>query len=422
MARWTASRDASRMNLDWSAIRAQYPIAERCIYLNTGWSGPSSLTTVRTMQARAEREAFDGPSTLDVRHEKGLLVQHVRAGVAELIGADEDEVALTYTTTEGVNTVLRGIGLGAGDEVITCNLEHNAVMVPSYLARDRDGIDLKIVRLRSDEDAAGIVDAFAAAMSRRTKLLLVSHVSYNRGTRLPMHELCEVAHASGALVAVDAAQSAGQIAFDVRDMGCDFMALPGHKWLLGVDNCAFMYVRRELIERLQPLSVVHGANRRYDFEGHFEYANDTIHKFELTTHSGAVLAGMEVALAEAKAIGITAIEARCLELASRFIEGVRDVEGVRITTPLDASVRSGIVTFEIGGLRPTEIVAALGQHWRIVARVCNDRRVRLCFHMFNDETDVDAAIDAVREITASGLPAGTMSDAEYREMLLESED
>ena len=410
------------MDIDWQAVRAQYPVTERCVYLNTGWSGPSSITTVRTMQARAEREAFEGPSTLEVRHEKGLLVRQVREAAAQLIGADADEVALMYTTTEGVNTVLRGLGLGAGDEIITCNLEHNAVMVPSYQARERDGVGLKIVRLGTEQGPAEIVNAFEAAMSERTRLLVLSHVSYNRGTRLPMREICEMAHARGALVAVDAAQSVGQVAFDVREMGCDFLAMPSHKWLLGPDNAAFLYVRAEHIERLRPLSVVHGAARRYDYEGHFEPADDTIHKFELTTHSGAVLAGTEVALAEAQAIGITAIEGRCLELATRFLDDVRNIAGVRITTPTEPSLRTGIVTFEIEGLRPGEVVAALGQHWRVVARVCNGRRVRVCFHVFNNESDVDTAVEAVRALRARGLPAETMTEQQYNDMLLESED
>jgi L-cysteine/cystine lyase len=321
-----------------------------------------------------------------------------------------------------MNTVIRGMGLNAGDEILTCNMEHNAIMVPSYLARDRDGVSVNIVRFRFDEDAPQILAAFEAAMTLRTKLLLLSHVSWNRGTRLPMREICSMAHAHGALVAVDAAQSAGQIAFDVRTMDCDVLALPGHKWLLGPDGAAFMYVRRPLIERLQPLAVVHGANRRYDFEGHFEYANDTIHKFELTTHSGPVLAGIETALQLAGDLSMPAIERRCLDLASRFINGIRPLARVRITTPFDASVRSGIVTFEIAGENPSEVCAALWQIARVVVRVCNDRRVRACFHIFNDESDVDRTIDAVAQIAERGLPPGTPTEAEYKEHLLEAFD
>jgi L-cysteine/cystine lyase len=407
---------------DWSAVRAQFPIADRCVYLNTGWSAPSPRGVVDAVQHRLEREAYDGPTAPDVRNEKALLVGRVKEAVGALIGAEPDDLALIYTTTEAMNTAVRGIGLEPGDEVLVCNMEHNAIMVPAYVARMRDGVGVNVARFRFDEDASQLLDGLEAAMTPRTKLLLLSHVSWNRGTRLPMREICAMAHARGALIAVDAAQSAGQIAFDVLDLDCDMLALPGHKWLLGPDGAAFLYIRRDLIERVQPLAVVHGANRHYDFEGNFDYANDTMHKFELTTHSGPVLAGLEASLALIASIGMAAIEARCLALASRFIDGIMPLDSVRLTTPLHPSVRSGIVTFELRDLNPSETCAALWQLDRISGRVCNDRRVRLCFHIFNDESDVDRAVRAVAQIAKHGIPLGTPTEAEYKAYLLEAQD
>lgn len=387
------------------------------------------MAVVEAMRARAEREAYDGPTSPDVRHEKALLVRGVRERAARLIGADVDEVALTYTTTEGMNTALRGLGLGPGDEVIICNLEHNAVMVPAYYARLRDGMSVKVVRLPStDETAQSIVDEFERAMSPATQLLVLSHVAWNRGTRLPMREIVEMAHAHGALVCVDAAQSAGHINLDVREMGCDMLAFPGHKWLLGPDGAAFLYVRRELIERVQPLSVVHGANRRYDYHGNFEYASDSIHKFELTTHSGPVLAGLTVAMDAALEHGVAPIEGHCMGLADAFVAGLRRIAGVRITSPLDPSVRSGIVTFAIGELDPHQCVSALwggAAMWageRVVMRVCNDARLRACFAAYNSAKDVETALRAVEGIARDGIPAGTPTAEEWTAYMADGED
>jgi len=410
------------MATDWAALRSQYPITDRCVYLNTGWAGPSSREVVRVMQERAEREAFEGPTSPHVRYEKAVLVERIKSAIARLIGADDDELALIYTTTEGMNTIVRGLRLGASDEVLVSNLEHNAVMVPAYMAREREGIGVAIARLRMNEDEQGIIDAFDAAITDRTRLVMLSHVSWNRGTRLPLREICDLAHARGALVAVDGAQSAGHIAFDVNELGCDFLALPAHKWLLGPAGAAFLYVRRDHIERLDPLAVVHGANRRYDFEGHFEYASDTIRKFELTTHSGPVLAGLEVALWELQAIGIDEVERRCRALGSRFTDAVAGITGVRVTSHTDAPLRTGIVTFEIADHDPSRVCAALWSLDRIVARVCNDRRVRVCFHVFNDESDVERTLAAVRNIAEHGLPGGTPSAEEYKSRLLEAVD
>jgi L-cysteine/cystine lyase len=403
--------------------RDAFPVTSRCVYLNTGWSGPSSTAVVEAMRRRVEREAFDGPTSPDVRHEKAELVCGARERAARLIGAGVDEVALTYTTTEGMNTALRGLGLGPGDEALTCNLEHNAVMVPSYYARMREGFTVRVVRFPSaDETAASIADEIERAIVPATKLLVLSHVSWNRGTRLPMRDICERAHARGALVCVDAAQSAGHVAFDVREMGCDILAMPGHKWLLGPDGAAFLYVRRDLIERLQPLAVVHGANRRYDYHGNFDYANDSIHKFELTTHSGPVLAGLTVAMDAAMAAGLPAIEAHCVGLADRFVGGLRRIDGVRTTTPLDPSVRSAIVTFTIGELNPHECAAALWLLDRVVVRVCNDARLRACFAAFNDAADVGRALTAVERIARAGIPAATPSATEWTARLRDGED
>ncbi len=403
--------------------RSTFPITAERIYLNTGWSGPSSVAVVEAMRIRAEREAYFGPTSPDVRNEKATLVRGVRERVARLIGASLDEVALTYTTSEGMNTVLRGLGLGAGDDVVICNLEHNAVMVPTYYARLREGFSVNVVRFPStDESAQSMVETFEQAMTPATKLLVLSHVSWNRGTRLPMREIIAMAHARGALVCVDAAQSAGHIAFDVRDMDCDFLALPGHKWLLGPDGAACFYVRQDLIERLQPLAVVHGANRNYDYKGNFEYANDSIHKFEMTTHSGSVLAGLTVALDTAAGAGASVIEAHCVGLADRFVAGLTSMPNIRITTPLDRSVRSGIVTFQIGEHNPHQVAAALWASDKIVVRVCNDARLRACLAAYNDESDVDSTLAAIERIARHGLPDGTPTAEAWTASMRDAED
>ena len=107
---------------------------------------------------------------------------------------------------------------------------------------------------------------------------------------------------------------------------------------------------------------------------------------------------------------------------ARFIDGIARMAGVRITTPLDPTARSGIVTFEIGDYSPSEVVSALWYIDRIVARVCNDRRARVCFHIFNDEQDVDRAVAALEQIATHGLPAGTLSEDEYKTLLAEAYD
>ncbi|MEX1254503.1 MAG: aminotransferase class V-fold PLP-dependent enzyme, partial [Dehalococcoidia bacterium] len=282
--------------LDWPALRARFPVTERLIYMNTGWSGPSAREVVEAVQRRIEREAFDGPTTLEVRHEKALLVREARAALASLIGAGPDDVALLGSTTEGVNVVLRGLGLGPGDEVLTCNLEHSSVMVPCYELRRQTGVAVKIARSSASETAEELARLFEQAITPRTKVVVVSHVSYNRGARLPVERIVRAARNAGALVLLDGAQSVGQIALDIPALGVDCYAFPAHKYVLGPDGIGALYIRPDLIERLQPTAVAHGASEFYDFEGNFTPVAASMRKFEMATHSGPLLAGVVAAV------------------------------------------------------------------------------------------------------------------------------
>jgi L-cysteine/cystine lyase len=405
---------------DWPAFRARFPVTERVVYLNTGWSGPSAREVIAAIEARAEREAFDGPTTLDVRHEKALLVREARAALASLIGADD--VALTNTTTEGINLVLRGLGLRAGDEVITCNLEHSSVMVPCYELRRQLGVEVTVVRSSAEEPLDELARLFEQAISAKTKLVLISHISYNRGTRLPVERIIRAAHDAGAFVLLDGAQPAGQIEINVRALGVDAYSFPAHKYVLGPDGVAALYIRRDQIERIAPFAVAHGASEYYDFEGSFTPVTDTLRKFEMTTHSGPLLAGVITAVGLLRELGIANVERRVKELSSRLIDGIQRIPGATLPGPLDPALRSGLVVFTVGDLDPNETCAALWQLRRVVGRVVNDKRVRLSVASFNNEADIDAALDAIEYLATRGLPPNAMSAQQFKDMVAEEDD
>lgn len=410
------------MTTDWTAFRARFPVTGRLVYLNTGWSGPSSRDVVEAISARAQREAFDGPTTLDVRHEKALLVQETRTALAGLIGATTDDLALLTTTTDGVNIVLRGLGLGPGDEVLTCNLEHSSVMVPCYELRRQAGVEVEVVRSSAQESAGELAALFEDAIGPQTRLVVISHISYNRGTRLPVERIIRAAHDRGALVLLDAAQSVGQIEVDVRALNVDFYAFPAHKFVLGPDGVGALYIQPELVERVQPWAVAHGASDYYDFEGNFTPRPATMRKFELTTHSGPLLAGVVTAVRLLQDTGIENIEARIRQLADRLIDGLQRIDGVAVHGPLDPALRSALVTFTVRDLDPNETCAALWQLRRVVGRVVNDKRVRLSVAPFNDESDIDAALTAIEQLAARGLPPGAMSAQQFKDLVAEDDD
>jgi L-cysteine/cystine lyase len=349
-------------------------------------------------------------------------VQEARAAFASLIGARARDIALLGSTTEGVNIVLRGLGLSPGDQVLTSNLEHSSVMVPCYELARQTGVEVKIARSPANETEDELAQLFEEEITTRTRLVVLSHISYNRGTRLPVERIVEAAHAAGALVLLDGAQSAGQLALDVPSLGADFYAFPAHKYVLGPDGAGALYIRPELIERVQPMAVAHGAAEAYDFDGNFTPDTASMRKFEMATHSGPVLAGVVEAARLLHETGLPDIEARLLALSSRLTEGLQRIQGVTIRGPLDPALRSALVTFTVADLDPNETAAALWQLRRIVGRVVNDKRVRLSLAIFNDESDVDAALEAIEQLARHGLPEGAMSREEYKRLEAEDDD
>ncbi len=391
--------------IDVDGIRAQIPAAGESIYLNTGWQGPCPLPVIRAVQETFEAES-EG-ATAPPQNERRLeTVRRARRGLADLIGAEPEELSLQQSTTEGINIVLAGLGLKPGDEVITCSLEHPSVVVPSYYARDRWGASLKIVPLSAGDSGADIVAKFDQAATEALRLIVVSHIAYGSGQLLPVRELSRLARARGAYLLVDAAQSVGHIPVDVRQLECDFLAFPGHKWLLGPAGTGALFVRRDLIERLDPPKVGPHAAQSYNFQGDFRPATDRIQKFELSTSSVPLLAGLNAALEFVREIGPTAVHERAVSLARYATRRLASVPGIGFVSPAEpAMVASGLVSFSLPQVSPDVLTACLWEEGRVVARTVPDAAcTRISLHVFNTEQEVDVVEGLLQELARAGPP------------------
>ena len=181
--------------------------------------------------------------------------QELRESLAAFLNVSTEELTLTQNTTEGQNLVINGLAWQQGDEVITFSLEHNSVLAPCYYLERRHGTVTKVLPLAPDEDHDSIVSKVEAAITPRTKLLFMSHVQFKSGLRMPAERLREVTRQHGVLMLLDGAQGAGHVQLDLHALGCDFYAMPGHKWMLGPDGTGALYIRRELIEQVTPMKV-----------------------------------------------------------------------------------------------------------------------------------------------------------------------
>jgi len=389
--------------VDIESLRREIPATQQLVYMNTGWSGPSPRCVVEAIKERLEYESYEGPTARPVLESRRLLGQRAREAVAGLLGATAEEVSLTQNTTEGLNIVLNGLGWKAGDEIITCNLEHSSVLVPVFYLKQRRGLQVKVVDLEATDSVEQVLAKFEAACSPRTRLFCLSHIMYTVGLRLPLKEICEIAHRRGALVLVDAAQSVGQVPLNMRELGCDFYAIPGHKWVLGPDGVGALYIKKDLISRLEPMKSG-GASAAYDLDGNLTPNSDQIKKFELTTTSGPLWAGLVAAIEFLQGIGQEAIEARVLSLAAQMRGLLEGIDGVSLLSPQGGPLATGLVTFAVQGMTPQEVGDALWERGRIVSRtVSHPQGLRLSLDFFNTEAELDRVADIVGQLARQGV-------------------
>ena len=389
----------------WAWLRQQTPVLREYAYLNTGWSGPLSAPVVEAMRRWLDLELDHGPTTRRVMDDRIELGGRMREVTAQLLGADADEIAITGNTTEGLNIVINGLDLGPGDGVVTTSVEHSSGIVPAYYLRERRGVELEIVAVAAEDTPGAIVERFAAALGERARLVIISEISYSTGQLLPLAEIVQAAHRVGALVLVDGAQTAGHIPIDVHASGVDCYAIPSHKWLCGPDGLGALYIRRDLIPEIEPAKVAGRAAASYDLEGHFEPEREQITKYELTTVSGALIAGTVAATEQHLASGEQAVFDRALELC-RYAERRFDrIEQVTVTSPRSDETRTGLFCFRVEGEEASRVSAYLQREAKVVCRAVREYdAVRLSLHAFNTEAELELAADTVERAIADGIP------------------
>jgi len=223
--------------MDAAALRSEFPVLERFAYLNAGTDGPVPAVAADAARAELVAEVEEGRWTAHFER-RFELQDELRAFYARVMGCDTGDVALTTSTSEGLGTVLAGLDLGPGDEIVTSDSEHPGLIGPLKAARDR-GVTVKEVPFCE----------LADAVSASTTLVACSHVSWVTGEVAP----AALADA-GVPVVLDGAQGSGAVPVDVRSLNCAAYAAAGQKWLCGADGTGMLYVAPELFERVKPVA------------------------------------------------------------------------------------------------------------------------------------------------------------------------
>jgi L-cysteine/cystine lyase len=345
--------------------RAQFPVFERFAYLNAGSAGPLPRAAVDAAHAWLERDLADGRSGAPYIEQLFELRERIRGGIAAVLGIDAELVALTDSTTRGIQTVVAGLGLGPDDEIVTTDEEHFG------LIGELRASGARVVMTEADEDA------LLAAVTPRTRLLAVSNVLWTTGRRLDLGRLRQP---DGPPLLVDGAQSAGAITVDLT--GADFYTVSAQKWLCGPDPSGALFVRDP--ERLRvAFPNLFGAKSHED-DGTY-VPKDGARRFDTGWIGGPALAGLEAALAvhpDWRYDGAAKAAARCRELVGPLVD---------LVTPPGHST---LVSFHPPG-NPTELVAALGKRGVVVRELPGRNIVRASCGWWTSEDDLRRLADGI---------------------------
>ena len=364
-------------------FRQQVPIVNEYVYLNHAAISPTPLPVLyESLRYLLDISRF---GSVPVNQEENDDFLHMREKVAKLINASPNEISFIPNTSFGINVVAHGIDLKEGDEVITDNLEFPAVTYP-FFKLARKGVNVKLVKPKIES----FEDDILSAVTSKTRLIAISHVSFNTGVKVDLKRISKEAKSVGAYTLVDVIQSAGATKIDVKDSDIDFTVAGGYKWLMSPQGSGFMYVREGLLED-PPFYGWKSSSTYLEFNAENFKLEKGPRRFEI----GTIDVAANLALAKACEIlsqHMEEIDSRVSELSSFTIRYAKE-KGFEIMTPEDK--KAGIVIIRVK--EPKLIVNELLKRKIVVSP--RGVGIRISTHFYNTEEEVIRTIDGIKEIS-----------------------
>jgi selenocysteine lyase/cysteine desulfurase len=355
LARFTGGpEEIARDERFWAPVQQAFTVNRAIINLNNAGVSPSPALVQEAMKRHLDFSNEAPVHTMWRVLEP--LRETVREGLARMFGCDAEEIAITRNATEGLQICQLGFDLRPGDEVVTSTQDYPH-MIQTWRQRERrDRIVLKQVTLPVPaEDADEVVRIFEAAVTPRTRLMLVSQVSFVTGQVLPVRDIVRMGRRHGIPVIVDGAHGFAHFPFTQRDLECDYYAASLHKWLYAPHGTGMLYVRREKIPDLWPLQASDESKRA------------DIRKFEdIGTHPAANALAVAEAMTFTSAIGIANKAARLVYLRDRWANALLRNPRVRLHTSLKPGQAYAIALVQIEGIEPGKLYDELWTKHRII--------------------------------------------------------
>ena len=370
--------------MDIAGIRDQMPGLQFGVYLNTGGIGQAPVSVNNAVAEGYQQLRSGSVSTNDWYTAVGEAASGMPSRIAGFFGADGEEIALTMSTGEGYGMVLGGLSWRPGDEVIITSEEHPVPLQAAEGLADREGAVVRVVEVDQDKDV--ILERLERTITPRTRLICLSHVTTDWGTRLPAREICGLARERGVLTLWDGCQAVGQFPVDLHDMGCDFYATNCYKWMLSPMGTGFLYVRKGAQPLLKPLRRPHAPD-------------GTARQYETGTPASVLYLGLSAGLDFLDGVGgPQAIAAEAGRKAESLRARFDAIPGVRVISSRRAETRTGIVAFAIDGMEGNEVSGALTDRWQIAQRATYINKpsgVRISVAFYTSDSELDTLVEAV---------------------------
>src|SRR5712691_1195819 len=379
----------------WAVIQNSFTVTRGIVNLNNGGVSPSprivTEALVRYIWQQEDATAYTMWQILEPQSET------IRTGLAELFGCDREEIAITRNASESLETLLLGMDLKSGDEVLTTTQDYGRMLTTIRQREQREGIKLNLIKIPiPPKNIEEITSAFEHAITPRTRLIQIAHQINITGQITPVKAVCQMARRHGVETIVDGAHSFAQFDFKQKDLDCDYFGTSLHKWLYSPKGTGMLFIKRDKIAKIWPLFAAEDKQK------------GDIRKFEeIGTHSAAPKLAIGESLLFHNGIGGKRKEARLRYLSRYWMNKLKDVPKVRFNTSFDPNQSCAIANVHIEGSNPSAIGSYLfSKHHIFTTPIVHEefQGIRITPNVYTTLGELDRFCEVMEMIARKGLP------------------
>lgn len=379
----------------WFSIQNSFTVTRGIINLNNGGVSPSprivTEAVVRYTWEQEDATAYTMWQILEPQSET------IRTGLAEVFGCDREEIAITRNASESLEILLFGMDFKPGDEILSTTQDYPRMLTALRQREQREGLVLKLVKIPiAPKSLDEITSAYERGITKKTRLILISHMINLTGQITPVRAVCEMARARGIETVVDGAHSFAQFDFKQKDLNCDYFGTSLHKWLYAPKGSGMLYIRRDRIEKIWPL-----------FAAEKKQAAD-IRKFEeIGTHSAAPRLAIGEAILFHNGIGSLRKEARLRYLSRYWMNRLKEIPKISFNTSFSVDQSCAIANVAVEGINPAD----LGNHLMSAHKIFTTpiiheefRGLRITPNVYTTLKELDRFCNAMESVARKGIP------------------